>query len=376
MFSTMEAHVPAETPAHRLVDHLVESSGRWSTVVVATGLVAGLGVSYAVMYALGGARAFAATFFILLVMVAAVRFRYTGAVLTALAGGALAGPLMPFDVRAGTPQLPPMWISRGVTLLLVGVVSTAFVERIRAGHGRELALTQKERDLAIGKAAVVTTVAHEFRSPLTVINGVARMLNNEQAIPEQFAPLFRGLMDSTDRLIDLVATMGAVLDGGGGAVFLRTETLVTREVLGAVMARIAIRDANGRVRIEIAPDAEFVQTDRELLEQLLRHVVENALKFSGVDQPVEVRVSRKGQHLGFDVSDRGSGIDPNLLAGDPFTQGDQSITREHAGLGLGLFAAARMAEMLGGSLTFDGRRGGGSVVRILVASSAPPPGAS
>jgi len=368
--------VPAETPAHRLVDHLVESSGRWSTVVVATGLVAGLGVSYAVMYALGGARAFAATFFILLVMVAAVRFRYTGAVLTALAGGALAGPLMPFDVRTGTPQLPPMWISRGVTLLLVGVVSTAFVERIRAGHARELALTQKERDLAIGKAAVITTVAHEFRSPLTVINGVARMLNNEQAIPEQFAPLFRGLMDSTDRLIDLVATMGAVLDGGGGAVFLRTETLVTREVLGAVMARIAIRDANGRVRIEIAPDAEFVQTDRELLEQLLRHVVENALKFSGVDQPVEVRVSRKGQHLGFDVSDRGSGIDPNLLAGDPFTQGDQSITREHAGLGLGLFAAARMAEMLGGSLTFDGRRGGGSVVRILVASSASPPGAS
>ena len=73
--------------------------------------------------------------------------------------------------------------------------------------------------------------------------------------------------------------------------------------------------------------------------------------------------------------DSGSDPDPNLLARDPFTQGDQSITREHNGLGLGLFAAARIAEMLGGSLTFDARRGGGSVVRILVESPAPPPGA-
>lgn len=363
--------MPARTSADRWVDHLVASSGRWSTVVVATGVAGGLGASYVLMYALGGARAFAATLFILLVMVAAVRFRYAGAVLTALVAGALAGPLMPFDVRVGIPQLPSMWISRGVTLLLVGVVSTAFVERIRAGHGRELALAQNERDLAIGKAAVVTTVAHEFRSPLTVINGVARMLDHEQAIPERFVPLFRGLMDSTDRLIDLVATMGVVLDGAGGTVFLRTEMLVTREMLGAVMARIAIRDAKGRVRIEVQHDAEFIQTDRELLEQLVRHVVENALKFSGVDQPVEVQVSRKGQLIEFKVSDRGSGIDPHLLARDPFTQGDQSITREHGGLGLGLFAATRMAEMLGGSVTFDPRRGGGSVVTIRVTSPGP-----
>ena len=363
--------MPAETPVDRWVDHLVVSSGRWSTAVVAIGLAAGLGGSYAVMYALGGARAFAATLFILVVMVAAARFRYAGAVLTALAGGVLAGPLMPFDVATGTPQLPSMWISRAVTLLFVGVVSTALIERVRVGHGRELALAQKERDLAVGKAAVVTTVAHEFRSPLTVINGVARMLDNEQAIPEQFGPLFHGLMDSTDRLIDLVATMGAVLDGDGGAVFLRTETFVTREILGTVMARIAIRDANARVRIEIEPDAEFVRTDRELLEQLLRHVVENALKFSGVDRPVEVHVSRQGQHLGFDVSDRGSGIDLHLLSKDPFRQGDQSITREHEGLGLGLFASTRIAEMLGGSLSFDRRRGGGSIVRIKVASSIP-----
>jgi signal transduction histidine kinase len=151
-------------------------------------------------------------------------------------------------------------------------------------------------------------------------------------------------------------------------VFLRTETLVTREILGAVVARVAARDAHSRVQIEIDPDAEFVRTDPELVQQVLRHIVENALKFSRVDQPVEVSVTRSDQDVTFLVSDRGSGIDVNLLSSDPFTQGDQSITREQAGLGLGLFAAVRLAEMLGGSLTFDSRRGGGTIVRIRIAS--------
>jgi signal transduction histidine kinase len=364
----METHAVAQTSADRWVDRILISTGRWHTTVVAGGLAVGLGAAYAITYALGGTRAFAATCFLIVVMVAAVRFGYIGAVLTGLAAAALVGPLMPLDVSTGTVQQPSMWISRGITLLLVGVFTSALIERVKAGQSRELAFAQKERDLAIGKAAVVTTVAHEFRSPLTVINGVARMLENEHAIPEEFEPLFQGLLDSTTRLIDLVATMGAVLDGGGGAVFLRTETLVTREILGAVVARVAARDANGRVQIEIDPDAEFVRTDPELVQQVLRHIVENALKFSRIDQPVEVSVSRNDQDVTFLVSDRGAGIDADLLSSDPFTQGDQSITREQAGLGLGLFAAVRLAEMLGGSLTFDSRRGGGTTVRIRIAS--------
>ena len=366
----MEAHVPAGTSAHRWVDRFLVSSGRWSTPFVAVALAACLGIAYTIMYALGGTGEFGPTIFVLVVMVAAVRFGYVGAVVVSIGAGILSGPLMPLDVSTGTPQQPSVWISRLVTFLIVGVATTALVERVRVGQTRELEVAQRERDLAVGKAAVVATVAHEFRSPLTVIHGVARLLEQEQAIPEEFGPLFHGLMDATGRLIDLVTTMGAVMDGGGAAVFLRTEQLVTREVLRAVVARAAVRDSHGRVRIAIDPDAEFVHTDRELLEQAVRHIVENALKFSPSDQPVEVRVSRAAGHLVFEVSDRGAGIDPNLLSTDPFKQGDQSITREQDGLGLGLFAAGRLAEMLGGSVTFDRRRSGGSVVKIRVASPA------
>ena len=360
--------MPARTSADRWVDRFLVSSGRWSTPFVAVALAACLGIAYTIMYALGGTGAFGPTIFALVVMVAAVRLGYQGAVMVSIAAGILMGPLMPLDVSTGTPQQPSVWISRLVTFLIVGVATTALVERVRVGQTRELVIAQRERDLAVGKAAVVATVAHEFRSPLTVIHGVARLLEQEHAIPEEFGPLFGGLMDATGRLIDLVTTMGAVMDADGAAIFLRTEQLVTREVLRAVVARVAVRDAHGRVQITVAPDAEFVHTDRELLEQAVRHVVENALKFSPPDQPVEVLVSREGGHLVFAVSDRGPGIDPNLLSADPFRQGDQSITREQDGLGLGMFASGRLAEMLGGSVAFDPRRGGGSEVTIRVAS--------
>ena len=367
----MEAHVPAGTSADRWVDRFLVSSGHWSTPFVAVALAAGLALAYAIMYALGGMGAFGPTIFVLIVMVTAVRFEYLGAVAVSIAAGIVSGPLMPLDVATGTPQQASAWISRTVAFLIVGVATAALVDRVRAGQGRELVIAERERDLAVGKAAVVATVAHEFRSPLTVINGVARLLEHEQAIPEEFRPLFHGLMDSTDRLIELVTTMGAVLDGGGAAVFLRTEQLVTCEVLRAVVARAAVRDSHGRVRIAIDPDGESVHSDRELLEQALRHIVENALKFSPSDQPVEVHVSRAAGYLVFEVSDRGPGIDPNLLSADPFKQGDQSITREQDGLGLGLFAAGRLAEMLGGSVTFEPRWGGGSVVKVQIASPSP-----
>lgn len=363
--------MPAQTMVDRWVDRLLKSSGGWSAVVVAVGLVAGLGISYAIMFAVGGTKVVAATPFYLVVMIGAVRFGYAGAVSTSLLGSILAGPLMPFDAISGTPQPLSMWLSRSATLFMVALTTTVLIERVRSGHSRELTLVEKERDLAMGKAAVVSTVAHEFRSPLTVINGVARMLEKEDAIPEQFEPLFQGLMESTDRLIDLVTTMGSVLDGREGTAFLRTETAVTRELLNTMLTRVPARGATSRVTLKVEPDAEFVQTDKELLEQLLRHVVENALKFSDPEQPVEIDASREGDFLSFKVLDRGPGIDGGLLSFDPFKQGDQSISREHDGLGLGLFASVRLAQMLGGSLSVSPRRGGGSVVRILIASCLP-----
>ncbi len=62
------------------------------------------------------------------------------------------------------------------------MATAALMQRVRATRARELELAQKERDLAVSKAAVIATVSHEFRTPLTIINGVARTLELQEMI--------------------------------------------------------------------------------------------------------------------------------------------------------------------------------------------------
>ena len=97
--------------------------------------------------------------------------------------------------------------------------------------------------------------------------------------------------------------------------------------------------------------------------------MENAVKFSPPDEQVEVRAGRERGRLEFRVADRGPGIDESLLRSPmPFTQGDPSMTRTTQGLGLGLFAASRLAAVLDGTIRFEARAGGGTEVIVELAA--------
>ena len=148
--------------------------------------------------------------------------------------------------------------------------------------------------------------------------------------------LLTGLMDAARRLTDLVNTVGAVMDGSPDQTFVRLEPVVLRDVMDHVLDHLGVRDPRNRVSVHIDPHAEIFISDRELLSQLLRHVIENAVKFSPADQEVEVRVRREEGRLEVRVADRGPGIDETLLRSPlPFTQGDPSMTRTTQGLGSG-----------------------------------------
>jgi two-component system sensor histidine kinase KdpD len=218
----------------------------------------------------------------------------------------------------------------------------------------------------------VATVSHEFRTPLTVITGVARTLDAHGMVSEEGAPLLEGLADAARRLTDLVNTVGAVLDDAGSETFVRPETVILRDLLPQVVISLGVRDAEHRVRTRIAPDAEIFVSDRELLGQLLRHLLENAAKFSPRDEPIDLRVDRDADRLRIRIADRGPGIDGALIASlDPFRQGDHSMTRTRQGLGLGLFAASRLASVLDGSIKFLDRSGGGTEVLVDIFAPVP-----
>jgi signal transduction histidine kinase len=332
---------------------------------------AAIGVGFVVCYGLMGlvgSQSVTQSWYVPLVLVSAARFRYRGAMASAAIATVLAGPLWP-EAVGSLPQGPTLWLGRGCVFLCVGVVTAALIDRIMAGRARELELAEQERDLAVRQAAVIATVSHEFRTPLTVISGVARTLEVHRMVSEEGAPLLTGLMDAARRLTDLVNTVSAVLDGSNDETFVRLEPVVLRDLMEHVLDHLGVRDPRNRVSTHVEESAEIFISDRELLSQLLRHVIENAVKFSPPDERVEITCSRRSGRLSIRVADRGPGINASLVQAPlPFTQGDGSMTRTAQGLGLGLFAASRLAAVLAGTIRFETRQGGGTEAIVDVAA--------
>ena len=358
---------PSPTVFRGWIDRVVVPQERRASWFAVVAVCAGFALCYGAT-AMFGSGSVSTTWYVPFILLAAARFRYAGALIASAVATLLSGPMRP-AADAASAQQPAVWIGRGLVFVLVGIVTAALIDRIVADRERELVLAEQERDFAIRQAAVIATVSHEFRTPLTVITGVARTLEVHRMVSGEGGSLLTGLMDAARRLTDLVNTIGAVMDGSPDQKFVRLEPVVLRDVLEHVLDHLGIRDPRNRVSVHVDANAEIFISDRELLSQLLRHVVENAVKFSPADEPVEVHVHRERGRLEIRVADRGPGIDESLLRSPmPFTQGDRSMTRTAQGLGLGLFAASRLAAVLDGTVSFGARPGGGTEAIVEVAA--------
>ena len=112
-----------------------------------------------------------------------------------------------------------------------------------------------------------------------------------------------------------------------------------------------------RVRLQVnAPrGVAFVSGDSSRLQQIVWNLLSNAIKFSDAGDEVEVTLTQEGDDAVLRVRDSGAGIDPVFLPHvfERFRQETSDVTREHAGLGLGLSLVRHLAELHGGTVTAE-----------------------
>ena len=251
----------------------------------------------------------------------------------------------------------------GLAVLYVAlfrIVATAS-RRLRRQADRELRLANEERDLARRKAAVIATVSHEFRTPLTIIEGVSSTLERHDLVAGPGRSLLDSLRSASHRLRDLVEALLTAAEGMEREGDVQRRPVELSEVIRAVVDGLSSFDAQSRVRVVTIPGGDTVLSDPAMLEPLLRHIIENALKFSPPGSAVDISITRTSGEVDVTVRDRGPGIDPEFMerAFDPFTQEDQSSTRAQPGLGIGLFAARKIAELIGGRVELQRHPEGG-----------------
>lgn len=245
-----------------------------------------------------------------------------------------------------------------------------------AASARQAAETQGVRN------ALLAAISHDHRTPLATILSAATSLDEqaERLDAAQRRRLARSIADEATRLARLTdnTLQLARLDAPG--VQLRCDWESAEEVVGAVLRRARAHDPVRRLHARLEPDLPLLWCDALLIAQLLDNLVDNALKYSPDDAPVELLVRRQGEHVVLAVRDRGPGIAPawRERVFEVFHRGAEAMAgaaeqRARPGAGVGLAVCRAIARAHGGELRLRPRAHGGcSFECLLPVRSAPP----
>lgn len=251
---------------------------------------------------------------------------------------------------------PLDWLTLS-SFLITAVVATHLLARAR----REATHAEALREANRLQEVLLASVSHDLRTPLTTIRALAEssaLQGNDSgaAIAEQAARLERLVND----LLDL-----SRLKGGGYPV--HPELNTAEDLIGA-----AVRQAQGlidrhplRTMIDLESPALMGHFDFAQSLRALGNLLENAIRHSPPEAPIEVGAHREGNMLVFTVSDRGPGV-PAADVGrifEPFYRANGAAP-DAGRAGLGLSIARTLTTIQGGDVTYAPRPGGGSVFSL------------
>ncbi|MFO8099819.1 MAG: ATP-binding protein [Salinibacter sp.] len=211
------------------------------------------------------------------------------------------------------------------------------------------------------KEEFLTNISHELRTPLTNILGFADVLR-EEADEEQRQHLdivennSRRLLDTLNALLDL-----ATLRSGDAELDLEPVD-VRRPVEAAVEeVRPRAQEKGIEARAEVPGAPAIAVIDERYLDQILRNLLENAVKFTE-EGHVAASVRQGDEHVEVTVTDTGIGIDEAFLPQifDDFKQESRGMSRTYEGSGLGLAISQRLVDLMGGAISVESTKGEGS----------------
>jgi two-component system, OmpR family, sensor histidine kinase KdpD len=217
------------------------------------------------------------------------------------------------------------------------------------------------------RSALLDSVTHELRTPLTAIRAAATSLSSQPSLAESERQEMFAIIDEEsarlDRLIGQAVEM-AQLDTDGIEVRLRPQEV--REVIELVLEDCHELLRGRPVTVDLAPDLPLVALDRELVRRVLRHILENAARYSPPGSPVEISAVLSDDRLLVGVTDHGQGIDQAEQAYifDKFYRGSRN--RLLHGTGMGLAIARAILRALGGGIDVVSLPGQGATFNFWV----------
>jgi len=248
-----------------------------------------------------------------------------------------------------------------VFLLIAGILIFGLVLTIRS--------VSHELELARMKSDFVSTISHEFKSPLTSIRQLAEMLQSGRVPSEERRQKYYDvLLEQSERLAlltDNILSLARIEEGRAEFTFESTDiSVLLTEVVTSIQERV--RHEGFDIVLNVEEALPLLAVDRTALSQAVTNLIDNAIKYSGDSRKISVSSSVEEQVLAIAVQDFGVGIKkediPRLF--ERFYRGGDELTRAVKGSGLGLTLVKEIVEAHRGQVHVASEPGKGSMFSI------------
>jgi two-component system sensor histidine kinase KdpD len=251
------------------------------------------------------------------------------------------------------------------TLAAIGSLIAIAIERANAVE--TLTRSEAAREGERLRSAILDSVTHEFRTPLTSIKAsITSLLSTPGLSPDDRLELMTVINEESDRLNRLVGEAAKVAQLESHEFQL---DLQDRRVLDVVQAAVAeVKQVVGKHPIEVRVPPEIsVRLDADRVKEVLVQLLENAAKYSSPESPIRITAELKGANLEVSVADQGAGIEDmeQVLIFDKFYRGKNQRYRVQ-GTGMGLAIARAIVEAHGGKIGVTSQVGRGSVFYFVL----------
>jgi K+-sensing histidine kinase KdpD len=230
---------------------------------------------------------------------------------------------------------------------------------------REAVRTRETREAEAMKNALIASIAHDLRSPITTVKMLA---DPEYGIDPAVA--LRRIGDEADRINRYLSTMRHFSDVGTTGVLMNVESHVVDDLIGTAIASYASALRAREVRVTQEPGTRILllRCDLTLSLQVLGNLLQNAARYSPASTPIDVWTVSDGAFGRIVVADRGPGVLPEDVE-RIFKPRERGASASVDGQGMGLAIARTFARAQLGDVVYVAREGGGSEFSFVLPRS-------
>jgi two-component system sensor histidine kinase KdpD len=265
------------------------------------------------------------------------------------------------------PEPPDRFGDPAQRRLLESMIDQAAVALERSDLADAARRAHVEAEAERLRISLLTSLSHDMRTPLGVIQGAASTLLSEGPLelklPAQ-RDLAESVLEESRRMDRLVRNLLDMIRLETGVLAVQREWHVLSDIVGVALIRLSQRLKDHPVTTAFPADLPLVPVDDVLLEQVFVNLIENAAKHTPAGTPIEVGARATASDVTAWVADRGQGLPPGEEEQifEKFQRGGSTA----AGVGLGLTIVRGILKAHGGTIVAGSRPGGGAVFTITL----------